>query len=320
MENLALFEFKYRIIGSLFLIPILYGAIVFWWRGVLLAWLLSLAGVLPLVIRIWQANTHTMIANLAFLILPLLIISILAFELEWRARERKMSALREAERQRYIEKVLETQESERQRIAQELHDETIQTLLVILGHTETLISADHHEASEVKEHAGQIRDTTINVVENLRRLSLDLRPSILDNLGLIPALRWLVDRMGKDCNIRGKITISGTERKLSSRVESTIFRIVQEALNNIRRHSQAYNAFITLGFTDTNLKMKIEDDGQGFSAPKEIGWFANKGSLGLIGMQQRISSLGGAFQIHSRPGEGTVLLFDLPAKDELPAE
>lgn len=317
---MAFFEFKYRIIGTLFLIPILYGAIVFWWRGALLAWALSLAAVLPLLIRIWQSNPHTLITNLAFLILPLLIVSILAFELEWRAKERKMSALREGERRRYIEKVLETQESERQRIAQELHDETIQTLLVILSHTDTLISADHHEANEVKEHSVQIRDTTINVVENLRRLSLDLRPSILDNLGLIPALRWLVDRTGTDGNINCKIVITGTERKLSPRVESTIFRIAQEALNNIRRHSKANNASVSLEFTDTNLKMMIEDDGQGFTAPKDIARLVNKGSLGLIGMQQRIGSLGGTFQIHSHPGEGTVLLFELPANGDLPAE
>lgn len=309
--ELATLEFKYRFIGSLFLIPIIYGAVVFWWRGALIAWLLSLVSVLPIVIGLWRYNLPALITNMAFLLLPLLIVSIVTFELEWRAKERKMLAGREEERQRYISKVLETQENERQRIAQELHDETIQTLLVILSHTETLISSDYHEMSEVKENAMRIRDTTINAVEYLRRLSLDLRPSILDNLGLIPALRWLVDRINTDCNINSQIIITGTERKLSSKVESIIFRIVQEALNNIKRHSKADNAVVTLEFTDTLLKMKIQDDGQGFSVPEELGRFVNKGSLGLIGMQQRISSLGGAFQIYSSPGEGTALLFEV---------
>jgi len=303
LYRLALVEVMNHIVGVLFFIPIIYAAIFFSWRGALVATLLSLGGVLPIIVDMLHATTF--ITNVVLLLLPLFVVSIATFELEWRRKERKIFAEREEERHAYISKVLEAQEEERQRIARDLHDETIQTLLAIANSAETLVSADNN--SEVKRNAAWIRDITLSTADKLRRTSLDLRPSILDNLGLVPALRWLVDRVNTECDIHARIIVNGVERNLSPQAEVTMFRIVQEALNNIKRHSKASEAVVTLGFNAEHLKMTIEDDGQGFPLPKEINSFASRGKLGLIGMQERIKFINGTFQVRSSPGAGTLL-------------
>ena len=308
LYNLAIVEFVNHIVGILFLIPIIYAAVVFWWRGALAIWLLSLGGVLPIIVDIWSINA--IITNIALLLLPLLVISIVAFELERGRKERKIFAEREAERQVYMSKVLESQENERRRIAQELHDDTIQTLLVIANRAQTLIPSGDDDMREVKSNVEWVRDATLQTAEDVRRISLDLRPSVLDDLGLVPALRWLVDRMNKESDINTRILVNGVERKLSPQVEITLFRVVQEALNNIKRHSKAKEAAITLEFATECLKIAIEDNGQGFRPPKKFDKLAAKGKLGLIGIQQRTNFLDGTLQIRSRPGKGTLLLIE----------
>jgi signal transduction histidine kinase len=307
LYKLAVMEFVNHVVGILFLIPIIYAAIFFSWQGALIACLLALGGILPIIADMWP-NDY-LITNIALLLLPFLLVSLATFELEWRRKERKIFAEREAERKVYISKILESQENERLRIAQELHDDTIQTLLVIANRTENLIPAGDG-MKEVRGNAEWIRDTTLKTVEGLRRISLDLRPSILGNLGLVPALRWLVDHMNTESGINTRILVSGERRKLSPKAEVTIFRITQEALNNIKRHSRATEAVVNLEFTPECLNISIEDNGQGFRPPKNIDRLASKGKLGLIGIHQRIDFLGGTFKIHSKSGEGTSLLIE----------
>ncbi|MDH5695631.1 MAG: sensor histidine kinase [Dehalococcoidia bacterium] len=306
LYRLALVEFMNRIVGILFFVPIIYAAVVFSWRGALTTSLLSLGGVLPIIVDMWSINA--LITNMVLLLLPLFIVSIAAFELEWRRKEKKIFAEREEERRIYISKVFEAQDNERQRIARDLHDETIQTLLAVANSAETLVASDKKDISEIERNAAWIRDTTLSTADNLRRITLELRPSVLDDLGLVPALRWLVDRMNTECDIHTRIVVNGVERKLSPQAEVIMFRVVQEALNNIKRHSKANGAVITLEFAAEYLKITIQDDGQGFRPPKKIDKLADKGKLGLIGMQQRINFLDGTFQIRSRLGEGTLLL------------
>jgi two-component system sensor histidine kinase DegS len=308
LYKLALVEIINHIIGILFLVPIIYAAVIFSWRGALATSLVSLGGVLPIIVGAQSADV--IITNIALLLLPFLVISLATFELEWRRKERKIFAEREEERRIYTSKVIEAQENERRRIAQELHDDTIQTLLVIANRAQTLIPSGDDDTREVKRNAEWIRDATLEAVEDVRRMSLDLRPSVLDDLGLVPALRWLADCMNKESDINTWIIINGVKRKLSPQAEGTIFRVVQEALNNIRRHSKAKEAGVTLEFAAECVKITIEDNGQGFHPPKKFDRLAATGKLGLIGMQQRIDFLGGTFQVHSKPGEGTSLLIE----------
>jgi signal transduction histidine kinase len=308
LDSLAFWEVSNRIIGILFLIPIIYATVAFSWKGALMSFLLALAGILPILTRF--RSTNNIITNIIFLLLPFLIVSVVAFELAWRRKEKKNSADREAQRKLYMSKILESQEQERQRIALELHDGIIQTLLVIANRAQNLISPNHEDTVEIKGNAQWIRDSTLEAVKDIRRISLDLRPCILDDLGLVPALRWLVDERGKESGINIRILISGEVCKLPPQTEVEVFRIMQEAFNNIQRHSEATEALVNLEFAEQCLKITIEDNGRGFVYPKRFDSLANRGKLGLIGIKQRIDFLGGTFDIQSRPREGTKLVIE----------
>lgn len=309
LYKLAVVEFTNHFVGILFLVPIIYAAVVCTWQIALVVCLLSLVGVLPIVADIWSINF--LIINMALLLLPFLVVSIIFLELGWHRKEKAILAEREEQRRIYLSKVLEVQENERQRIAQELHDDTTQRLLVIANRAQVLVSSGDDDVREIQRNAEWIRDMSLETAKNIRGICLGLRPSILDDLGLVPALRWLIDHMNRESDINTQILVNSEEHKLSLGTEVTIFRVVQEALNNIRHHSQANEAFVTLDFGAKSLKITIKDNGQGFHPPKELGKLATKGKLGLIGIQERIASLDGKFEIRSRPSKGTLLLIEV---------
>ncbi|HEY81920.1 MAG TPA: sensor histidine kinase [Dehalococcoidia bacterium] len=299
------FEFANELIGSLFFIPFLYASLVFWWRGSLFVWVLSQAAVFPLLLY-YRSSIEDVLINVALSFVPLTAVMIITMELKWRERQRQIMVERERERQVYMSEIFRAQENERQRIAQELHDDTTQELLVIANRAQNLVSGDHGQSSPmVREQAEWIRDAVLKLSENVRRLSLDLRPSVLDDIGLVPAVRWLADRLNQEDGINTKVVVSGQERKLRPEAEVTIFRIIQEALNNVRRHSQASEAVVTLDFAPQSLKITVQDNGNGFSLKETLSSLASKGKLGLIGVQQRARLLNGTCVICSQPGEGT---------------
>lgn len=301
LYNIALLEARADVICILFLIPILYATITFRLIGAFIFSILSVVSLFTVVGK-FRINTNSLIMNIIYLLVPVTIILIIQIELELRRKD-KESFVRE--RQIYTSKALEVQEKERQRIAQELHDETIQTLVAISKRAESILS------SRNVEDVSWIRSTTLRTIDNLRRITLDLRPAILDDMGLISALRWLADRANSECNTYIQILVNGLERKLPIQTEIIIFRLVQEAINNIILHSKAKEAAITLEFGIESLNIRIQDDGQGFSVPTRLSSFASQGKLGLIGMQERIEALGGKYKIHSQPGSGTVLFIEM---------
>jgi signal transduction histidine kinase len=312
LRNLVVFEFSCRFVGSLFLIPIIYATLAFHWRGTLIATLLSLIGFFPVVAGLWH-NLDSWLTNISLFLLPICLVLVIAFEIELRRRNREYYAELERERRIYLLKILEAQEKERQRLAQELHDESIQTLLATASYAEALESTNDDNIIELRRKAGWIKDTIRKTVEELRRMSLDLRPGVLDNLGLVPALRWIAEQTKREDHIRSQITVDGLSRNLSPQIEVTVFRVVQEALNNIKRHAKASEAVVKLQFCDESIRISIQDDGQGFLVPQKLTGFATKGKLGLIGIQQRIKSLGGTFEIRSEVGEGTLLSIEIPS-------
>lgn len=308
-------ELRYHVIGFLFFIPIVYGSLVLSWQGGLIAWALSLIWVLPTLIH-W--STGSLIINLALLLLPALLVAIVTLERQWRNNEKRIFAERERERQLYIAKLVETQESERRRIAQEIHDETIQTLMVIANRSDSLASSS--TSPEAKQGNVWIKETMLQTIEDLRALSLDLRPSILDNFGLVSGLRWLVNNNNTQKGVHIDISVKGEERKISPLNEVTLFRIAQEAIHNIQRHSQAQKASVILNFGDDSLKLTARDDGVGFEPPNRLALYANEGKLGLIGMEQRVLSAGGTIKIAARPGGGTVISVAVPYIETASAE
>lgn len=311
LRQLKLFEFNYDLHGILFTIPVIYATLIFWWRGALVTWLISLAIILPQILY-YLPDTTSLFSNILFLLVPLMVVIYISIELNWRDKERKSLTEREIERQSFISQIFKAQEVERQWLARELHDGPTQTLLVMATRAQVLSSHENvKNVSQSREQAQWIKDTAISVSEELRRLSLDLRPGILDDLGLIPAIRWLVSNLNQD-GINARIKFEGKSRKLSSEVDINIFRIIQEALNNIRRHSKATEAYVNLEFNPDLIKVLIQDNGNGFSLPKTSELMAN-GKLGLLGMQQRVQFLNGTFSLDSEPGKGTRIQIEVKA-------
>lgn len=305
--RLEVFEFNYRMHGILFCIPLIYTSVIFGWRGTTINWLLNMIIVLPRILY-FKPELVALVTNVTYLFIPLIIVAYISLELNWRNKEREALSEREAERQFLMLQIFKAQEEERRRLSRELHDDATQTLLVIATHAEVLGSHENvKNVPQSKEQAELIRKIALSTSEELRRISLDLRPSILDNLGLIPALRWLVNNLN-DYGIEARIGIKGEYRKSSTDIDINLYRIAQEALSNVRRHSDATEAIVTFEFNGDVIKLKIEDNGHGFSTSKISGL---NGKLGLMGIQQRVQSLRGKFILDSEIGKGTTLLIEV---------
>ncbi|MBI4303048.1 MAG: PAS domain S-box protein [Chloroflexi bacterium] len=206
----------------------------------------------------------------------------------------------------YVQQVTQAQEAERKRIARELHDETAQALVVLSRNLDDLASGNSHIS--IKDIREQVR----NILQGVRQYSQQLRPSILDDLGLLPAVKWLASDLTRNCNITAEVEVVGTPRKLPPETELLLFRIAQEALTNVRRHSEANKAHIKLEFSDHNIDLTVNDNGKGFETPSRLGDLARTGKLGLAGMQERAQLVGGTITIDTKPGIGTTLRVQVP--------
>ena len=301
------FEFSHRLNGSLFYIPFLYAAVAYRSRGTLAIWATCMAIIMPHVVD-YSLDGSGLVTNVVVLSIPAFIILVVNTEAIWREKERGVLIERELERQRYIAQIFEAQEAERKRISQELHDDTIQTMVVIANSIQSVVTDEESEVSHrTRMQLERIQYLALHTTEELRRLCLDLRPSVLDNLGLVPAVRWLLDRFDEDGSLSGQIVVTGEQRKLSPDVEVLVFRFFQEALNNARQHAQATQVIVSLEFGHEAIKTTVHDNGKGFRVPGNIGGFAAEGKLGLVGMQERARLVNGQFHIDSWPGRGTMV-------------
>jgi signal transduction histidine kinase len=216
----------------------------------------------------------------------------------------------------YVQNITRAQEEERKRIARELHDDTIQAMIALSRHLDTLASSNAGGEQEIPQSAlrriEELRDQTDRVIEGMRRFSRDLRPSILDDLGLLPALESLTTTMTERDGIQTQLQVVGEKRRFSPEVELTLFRITQEALSNVRKHAQATQAAVTVEFTDSAVQMTIQDNGVGFIPPALTGDLAATGKLGLVGMQERVRLLQGTLAVESQPGVGAKVTVNAP--------
>ena len=312
--NLVVFEIKNDFQGSLFCIPFIYAAIVFWWRGILITWIFSIALMMPR-IRYLSPDISSFTVNMVFFLIPLLVVLILALQRRWRWAERKASAEREEERQAFVSQIIEAQENERKRISREIHDDTTQRLWIIANCVQNLVAdrihiIDHQMATELET----IKDKILSISDDAKRLSLALRPGILDDLGLVPAIRWQIDQLGRESSIEAKILVEGPLHPLTHEINTHLFRIAQEALSNVRRHSEATKVAVALEFNTETVKMAIHDNGKGFSV-RDANKLSKHNKLGIIGIQERTKLLGGTLKINSGRGKGTTILleFKLPS-------
>jgi len=220
----------------------------------------------------------------------------------------------------YIQKITEAQESERKRIARDLHDETIQMLIAISRRLEALATIPERLPEAAKPHLESLRDLIGDTLKGIRRFLHALRPPTLDHLGLMAALEGLADDLRERDKIDTEIRVTGGARRLMPQEELTLFRVVQEILTNVRRHSGASSTIVQVEFHPARVRISVEDNGCGFDAPERIGDLVSSGKLGLIGMYERARALDGTLMIRSRPGEGTVAIVDVPVQPELAQE
>ena len=215
---------------------------------------------------------------------------------------------REKMRVDLLRHMVKAQEEERARIARELHDETAQTLTAAslnFAALQNLLGANPEMAGVV----GRLQGLCKQMHQDLYRLVHDLRPAQLDDLGLVPALRYLVDEGQKSSGLAVTLTISGTPQKLESFVETIIYRFVQEGLTNVTRHAGTSRASVSLIYGEQQVIVRVADQGRGFDLeqpqPSGSGW-------GLVGIAERAQSLKGTFRIESAPGKGTLLEIAVP--------
>lgn len=216
---------------------------------------------------------------------------------------------RQAGLRAYAAYILRAQEEERQRIARELHDETIQTLVLLCRQLDNVGSKNNASPSSIKRELAKARKITEEAVRELRDFAKALRPTALDDLGVVTSIRRLLTDCAERTGIRTQLKLTGEERRLSRDIELGMFRITQEALWNTERHSRATRVVVTITFSKDEVRMKIKDDGLGFNVPPNLG---TSGHLGLLGMQERAELLGGKWEIQSSPGKGAVTTVSIP--------
>ena len=211
----------------------------------------------------------------------------------------------------YLRQVTRAQEEERKRIAREIHDESVQSLASLAHKIEAITTEKWGLPKDVTHYLKGLWSETKSIMDGLRRFSHELRPGVLDQIGLVSALELLVEELGREQYISTSLEISGSERRLEPEIEVTLFRIAQEALSNIKRHSEAKKAAIKLLFTSRKVKLTVSDDGRGFQLPEVLGDLATEGKLGLVGMQERTRLLNGKFSIKSIVGKGTKVVVEV---------
>jgi signal transduction histidine kinase len=209
--------------------------------------------------------------------------------------------------------IVNIQEEERRRIAQELHGEAGKALTGIKMNLEWVEKELGEAQAPILDRIREVKSQVAKTLEELRRLSYDLRPAILDESGLIPTLRWYTEEYSKRTKVAVHLQTNGTQKRFSPKIEILLYRIVQEALTNVAKHAQAESVVLTLEKKDVHAHLYITDDGKGFevkryfSAPPML-----RRGLGILGMKERVELAGGTFFIDSDPGQGTRISIKVP--------
>ena len=228
-------------------------------------------------------------------------------------RKRAKAALRRyAERARILSRlVVEVQEQERRHLARELHDEIGQTFTAIRINLDAIKrTCSALELPRLEECIGIVD----GAIDQVHGLALDLRPAMLDDLGLVATLRWYLDQQAQRVGYRAQFAAEPAEIGLSLTAATAVFRVAQEALTNIARHARARRVRISLRLRDGTLRLVVRDDGVGFDPEATLRRRSGGRGLGLPGMRERASWLGGRFAVRSTPGQGTKVRLTLPLK------
>jgi signal transduction histidine kinase len=214
-----------------------------------------------------------------------------------------IETLRQQWMEAYAARVLHAQEEERRHIAQELHDGPLQVLVHLCRRIDAV---GRSNPDQLPEELNGLRRITEGLVSELRGISRGLRPSVLDDLGLVAATRLLLEDLQQRTGIDTSLGITGKERRLITPVELALFRVAQEAITNAEHHAHAARVAVGMNFEVGGVRLLVSDDGRGFT-PANGSAPAGEGSLGLVGMRERLHLVGGRVEVHSQPGGGTTV-------------
>lgn len=230
--------------------------------------------------------------------------------------ESRTQALREAEQDRreLVRRLVVAQEEERRSMARELHDETSQALTALAVELERVTNAPNQSVDELKRRLQPIKLMATEMLREIQRIIHDLRPAILDDLGLSEAIDWYAENRLKARGIQVALETDGISQRLPSEVETVVFRIAQEAINNVVKHANAENVRISLELEDDVVVLELEDDGHGFDPDATKIRTREKTSFGLVSIQERAALFGGTAKIESSPNEGTTITARIPLK------
>ena len=214
----------------------------------------------------------------------------------------------------YLRQVLQAQEEERKRLARELHDDTSQQILLLThGIDSVAYKAERYSSQELRNELGRLYELSQQTYQGIKHYAQALRPSILDDLGLVAAIKWLAEETrslsGIDVRVR-----TDTLPPVPAETQLVLFRIIQESLNNVQRHSGASEASVRLECQGDEIKVTVSDNGKGFKLPRQLSEFASQGKLGLTGMEERVQLIGGRLEVGSWEGKGTTITVRVPTE------
>lgn len=212
------------------------------------------------------------------------------------------------QKQMFGTKIIKAQEEERRRVSREIHDGPAQAMANIAFRSEVCERLLDTDVERCRRELIDLREQVRQCLRETRKIIFDLRPMTLDDLGLVPTLKRILDTLKQRTRIVPELKVLGEEKRLDAYIEVGLFRIIQEALNNIEKHAEANNVYVRVDFRLKMVTAVIEDDGKGFNMSEHVG----RESFGLMGMKERINLLGGELEIKSQVGQGTKILIKVP--------
>lgn len=293
---------------STYFIPVLYAALNFGVEGALPTGLLCVVLSIPNIVFFHSRDARFGVIVQLLLLVSLGVVVALHVDREKHAKqmaEQANTRLAQAQEslQAYVGIAMLAHEEERQRLSRELHDETIQDLVVVRGAVSDIV-----HGTAPNDRLAVITGELDKAISGIRRICRALRPSVLDDLGLVAALEGLVAETGSRAHVQAAISVVGEPIRFSAETELAIYRVVQEALHNIERHAHAKRAQVRLTFADAGVRVEIADDGRGFD-PSRVP----QDRLGLAGMRERARLIGGSLRIERGPGR-TAIVLDMPGR------
>jgi two-component system sensor histidine kinase DegS len=207
-----------------------------------------------------------------------------------------------------VEMIIQAQEAERGRLARKMHDGPAQALSNFILQTEIAMRLFDSDHAKAKEELVEVKTDASSTFQKVRDFIFDLRPMMLDDLGIMPTISRYIETFKEQSGIEVRLISTGVEQRFESYIEVMVFRAIQELLGNITLHSQATQVIVQVDSSPNGLRVSIEDNGKGF----EIDKVENKGGMGLKVIRDRVQMLGGTFEVHSTPGQGAHILFQIP--------